>query len=393
MPQDRAAGIRISRIGEEGFAVLRGKWNCLLSQSGADNIFLSWEWLRFWWDAYREESFNLCILLVFRGDDLIGIGPFYIKRQPVAPGLAVRRLFFLGTIENDAISEYMDFIYAPQEAQTVVPALLKFILEERLCDDMSLHKIDMDSPSLPLIRQSSRQFSDGQRPLFLLREAYESPYIELPGNPPGKDGDFFMSGPCAPLRDKIRRNRRKLARYPDAAIRRTADIAGLGRDFNELVRLHHARWEGRGLPGSFSDARFIGFHRAVMPVLLESGYLDLWFLRAAGKCIGALYNISYNGQVFYYQGGIDTAFDRGLAPGYLLHSHCIEDAIGRGMKRYDFLAMGALDSYKKQWTRTFRRVCDVYLAVSGMMKLFTGARERAKAVIGRKGPAGEKTRL
>ena len=392
----RADGIKVLKTGdEEGFSGLRQKWNSLLSAAAAGNVFLSWQWLWSWWNAYKDASFSLCILLVFRGDDLIGIGPFYIKKQAVAPGLAVRRLLFLGTVENDAISEYMDFIYASAEAETVVTALLKFILEERLCDDISFQKIGMDSPALPFVRQITRQSSGCAGPLFILREVYESPYLELPdkGILPGSGGggDLLMNVLSAPLRAKIMRNRKKLARYADVFFRRTTDTAQLRPDFGELVRLHQLRWEARNLAGSFSDARFLGFHRAVMPVLLENGYLDLWLLRVAGKCIGALYNISYAGKVFYYQGGIDTSFNRGLAPGYLLHSHCMEDAIGRGMRQYDFLAMGALDSYKKQWTSTAGRMCDVYLAVSGMMKLFMGAKERAKAVIARKTPALGKT--
>lgn len=74
--------LHIQRINTlEGFYSLHEKWNALLNESPANSFFLRWEWLLRWWEAYKEDKHNLCILLVFKGDELIGIAPFYIIKK------------------------------------------------------------------------------------------------------------------------------------------------------------------------------------------------------------------------------------------------------------------------------------------------------------------------
>ena len=105
---------------------------------------------------------------------------------------------------------------------------------------------------------------------------------------------------------------------------------------------------------------------------------ELWFLSVGNKNIGALYNIRYNNKIYFYQGGLDTSFDEGLAPGYLLHSHCIENAIRQGSAEYHFLLMGNLDAYKKQWAKNCRKMCDIYIARPGMLKVLMAMKNKAR---------------
>ncbi len=112
--------------------------------------------------------------------------------------------------------------------------------------------------------------------------------------------------------------------------------------------------------------------------MLNNGNLELWFLSVDGENIAALYNIRYRNKIYNYQGGLDVSFDKRLAPGLLLHSHCIEEAIREGLREYDFLLMGDMDSYKKRWTRDYRYMCDVYLARPGIIKLAMAAKNKVR---------------
>lgn len=87
---------------------------------------------------------------------------------------------------------------------------------------------------------------------------------------------------------------------------------------------------------------------------------------------------NYIADFYFYQGGLDTSFDEGLTPGYLLHSQCIENAIQKGVSEYHFLLMGNLDAYKKQWAGSSKHMCDIYMARPGIMKMFMKTKTKAR---------------
>lgn len=351
--------ITVKRIQDDlQFSDLRDAWNLLLSESPSDSFFLRWEWLWHWWETYKEVDWELCILLVFRGEELIGIAPLYIAPRSWKKLFTVRRLLFLGTREGSVISEYMDFIYKKDYEETVVRTILRYIIEKDICDDIALHKIDSNSASIRLLQQTSKK-------LNLFYSSYgkaDCPYITLPSH-----YDDFLNQISSSLRYKIRLNQRRLINN-DISFRKTRDISEIDNDFQELIRLHQLRWKSQGMPGSFNGGKFTFFQKSVMTEMLKSGHTELWFMSVAGKNIASLYNINYRNKIFFYQAGLDASFDKKIAPGVLLHNHCIQDAIKRGFDEYDFLMAGSNDSYKKQWAKQCRYVCDIYMARPGLMK-------------------------
>ena len=63
------------------FSQLRKVWDNLLSQSPADNYFLSWEWLWNWWQVFARPEDRLAILLIEDGTEVTAIAPFYIRKR------------------------------------------------------------------------------------------------------------------------------------------------------------------------------------------------------------------------------------------------------------------------------------------------------------------------
>lgn len=359
---------------EDGFSRLRGRWNALLEASPADHYFLRWEWLSTWWDAYKTSRDRLCILLLLRGEDLVGIAPFYVTNRSWKNIFKIRRLLFLGTTQESLVSEYMNIICRPGEEEAVVKRVINEVAQEDLCDDLSLHHIVTTSQTLPLLQKAS----EARRFLCNMSRETESPYIHLPSS-----WEEFLSG-CRPsLRHQIRSQQKKLFRYPAVSFRKTRDLSELEGDFKEFVRLHQQRWEARRLPGSFAEGRFPLFQRRMAASMLEKGHLELKFLSIQGKNVAALYNIRYKDRVYYYQSGMDLSFDPTLAPGLLLHAHAIEEAIRDGMKEYDFLMRGSGDSYKKRWTGAYRTLCSIYMARPGIIKIVEMIRNKAETCYSR----------
>ena len=366
-------GMRVSRVStEEGFYSLKDEWNSLLGDSPANNFFLRWEWLWSWWRAYRNENSELCILVFSSQEGIVCIAPFYISggknKNKKMSFFSPRRLMFLGTSEESLISEYMDIIFRDGFENEAIEGALRVISDNCLCDDLLLHKIDFSSRTIPVMERAARKLGF----FFSVCDRAESPYIRLP-----KSYGEFVGSLGKSMQRKIRTNKKRVAGHGGVVIRKSGPD-GFASDFGEFVRLHQMRWHSKGMPGSFARGRFKGFQAEVMLELLKKGFLDLWFLSVSGKNIAALYNINYKNKIYFFQAGLDAGFDKKLAPGFMLHDHCIREAIEGGLAEYDFLLMGGSDQYKKKWTDGSRPLGDIYLARPGALKYFLIAKDKAK---------------
>jgi hypothetical protein len=356
---------RICSPGE--FFYLRERWNGLLADSSTDSFFLRWEWLWEWWNAYKDDFCDLCILLVYRGGDLIGIAPFYVIKPKRKNIYTVRTLMFLGTAKGSVISEHMDMIYRAGDEETVIRSVMEFIAREDICDDILIQKIESNSKTIVLLEQMARNMGFSHS----VFDRSKCPYICLPAR-----YEDFLNGLSGSMRCRIRKNQKKLLGYSDVVFRRTRDISELNADFEELVRTHQLRWESQGMPGSFNGGRFLIFQKKAVKDMLMNGHLELNFLSVSGKNIAALYNINYKNKIYFYQAGLDASFDEKLAPGILLHNHCVNEAIKNGLEEYDFLLAGSMDSYKTQWTGDYRYLLDIYMARPMIIKYMMFIRNR-----------------
>jgi CelD/BcsL family acetyltransferase involved in cellulose biosynthesis len=231
---------------------------------------------------------------------------------------------------------------------------------EDLFDDIQLQMIDESSPSLLFLSKAA----EDEGYLYHVQERRESPLIKLPAT-----YDEFLGQVSSRVRHTIRNNHKKMQKkYTSVTFRKTQHEDELEDDLAELSRLHQLRWQSRNLPGSFSRSAYRTFHKSVMKEMLIKGNLDLWFMSVEGTDIAALYNINYNNRIYNYQAGTDIEFDPTIAPGVLLHNHCISEAIGMGLGEYDFLAMGKRDAYKKNWTDRSNYLVDIYMARPGFHK-------------------------
>ncbi len=357
--------IVITRVNtSEGFYDLRKAWNTILDKSSLDSYFLRWEWLWEWWQAYAEERFELCIFTVVRNGALIGIAPFYVKRYEYWNKLVSgKRLMWLGTSEGSVISEYMSVIVDNGEDDFINLKILEKIKLENICDDIYLHKIDRSSKFFSSFSKAADHLKFKNKILNVT----ESPYIKIPSSM-----DEFMKGLSGSMRYHIRRKQRVLENNHDKVVfRKTESLEELEKDLQVFIQLHQMRWNYRNMPGSFSMDRFLRFQKAVMKKMFENGHLELCFLSVDDRAVAALYNIKYNGKIFFFQAGMDTEYDPKLSPGTLLHQSRIEKAVEEGISEYDFLGMGSDDNFKKSWTKNFRPLCDMYLTRSKILYLMS----------------------
>lgn len=362
--------ITVRRISStEEFLGLKESWTALLSESGSYSAFLRWQWLWNWWEVYKEDTFELCVLVAEKNGKVVGIAPFYTKTVSWKGVYPLKRLMFLGTSEGAVTSEYMDIVTTEADGRAVTESFFDRMTRDSLCDDMVLQCADSGSSCISVLRDLAKE--KGQ---YLDEARSKSPYILLPAS-----YDELLKSLSPSLRRKISSGFKR-AEVEDMRFRRTSDIAELDGDIGELVRLQRLRWEPRGMNFSLADGKFLEFQKLAIRELFETGLLELGFLSIDGRNYASVYNIHYNGKVYFYQSGLDTSYDKKLSPGTMLHAHSIKNAIDSGVKEYDFLLEGNTDSYKGRWANRCRHQSDLYIARSELVKAASVLKETARGV-------------
>jgi CelD/BcsL family acetyltransferase involved in cellulose biosynthesis len=340
----------------DGFKSLAPIWNNLLENSASNTLTLTHEWLSTWWEVFGEGR-ELYILLVFVGNELIGIAPM-LKRTIQHYGvLPFRRLEFLASGEDEAdeiCSDYLDFILKRGREQEALEKILHHIHEEDTdWDEVLLTDISGDSPNLPLLKSLCE--TRGTR-LQTMRDEL-CVYVRLPNS-----WDELLKNLKKSFRQKINRDRRAFAGY-DGELKIIKTAEGFEEGFEALVELHQARWLSKGMPGVFSSEKFARFHRLFAQKAIANDWLRLLVAFKEGKPIAAIYNFIHNKKVHSYQSGF-KADDSGLhSPVILLRGFAIEDAIASGCQEYDFLK-GREGSYKFEWLPETRNILQLRLAQS-----------------------------
>jgi len=157
-----------------------------------------------------------------------------------------------------------------------------------------------------------------------------SPELEIGS----REWDAYVASCSRNMREKLRRNTRKLERQHELSFRLCDDPAQLDADFETLVRLHVARW-GEGA-SSFQRDAVLAFHREFAAVALGRGWLRLWTMEVDGEPAAAWYGFRFGGIESFYQSGRDRRFDR-FSVGFLMLMRTIQAAFEDGLDTYAFL--------------------------------------------------------
>lgn len=356
------------------FNRLEDIWNKLLLQSPSDNYFLRWEWLWNWWHVFAEKDDKLAIIVLEKNNEVTGIGPFYIRRRLLGNLFPVKRLMFLGTQDKgdgDVGSDYMNIIYKNGEADSTIKHILEAIVKKDLCDEIYLSKMDTSSEVFNAVKEEAAKFNLRIK----VYNTFISPYINLPMH-----WDDYLSTLSSSMRYKIRREAKRVKSDNNLSFKRVERPDEFENYFKELIRLHQMRWQSKGIDGVFSSSKFTSFHKRVAPVMLKNGHLEFVCLTEKNINRAIIYNVVYNNKIYFYQSGIDAP-DSNTAFGYLLHCYCIEEAIKKGMKEYDFLPSGRTDDYKARFTKTYRMVSDIYMARHFIVKVHEKVKDSLRPFI------------
>ena len=331
---------------ERDWDALRPQWKALYAASPYASPPLDFDWLRLWWRVYGPAygPGGLQIVTVWRRTELIGALPLYQGRRGGA--LAVRHLRFLSTGEaehEETCPDYLNTLCRTGDEEVCSDAVWNCV-GQMAWDHLELLDLPEESP---LVRSAARParartVPRGTCPVADLTGGFETYLGRLSANSRQQ------------ARRIIREGQRAAATFELAAADQASEA------FDDLVRLHQARWTAEGKPGVFAASRFTTFHRELVRQWLPAGRAVLARLSVAGEPAAVLYGFVNGSRFEFYQSGVKRDADGRLrSPGQLAHLLLMQALAERGITAYDFLR-GA-SSYKKRLATCENRLVGVQL--------------------------------
>lgn len=317
------------------FAALRPAWKSLVSHAAEANTFKTWEWLNSWWEAYRPAN-ALRLILIERSDRLVGIAPMMTGRES-RYGIPFKALRFVGdgTYETDHIG----FLLDKDEADNVTPLLLT-----------AIGGLEWDLAFFS-------QVPDGSATASALREWIQSTNLRSKENRipcaartlPGDYNGLLASLPSR-FRTTLRSTRKRLAEGYAMEFGRHEAPAEFSSALETLYRNHASRWAAKNQDGVFVSEKKRRFYSLLTQRLHDAGSLRFYYLKLDGLIVAQEYCFRHGDTLYLLQEGFDFAFQKENV-GNMLRALIFEQAIGEGMKVYDFLA--GVSRHKKTWSDHF----------------------------------------
>ena len=324
----------------------REAWDELAVAAGRP--FCAPGWLMPWWRHAASAEAGLRVVLVLDGDILIGVAPFYVER---AGWLTRWRSLGAGTCER---VEPLALRGREREVAREVAAAIARAGPHVV----TFEGIPAGSPWPGLL---SEAWPDPGRPWLARAASSKALSVELAG----QDFDAWFMARTSHFRQRLRKSRKALLDQGGTARLATPDT--LERDIESFIRLHSARWEGRGGSGALTPA-VMHMMRDVGRELPAGGRLRVWSLDIGGKTIASSIVLVAGGEVGYWLNGFDADY-ASISPSRLSILTVIEDAFRLGADRLD-LGEGAFD-YKRRFADGEETLDWLWLAPPGARRPLT----------------------
>ncbi len=316
------------------------QWAALCQTDLGRTPFQHPAWLLPWWRHFGQPGLRAVVIRIAAKP--VAFLPFYIYPEP---DNGPRKLLLIGA----GTSDYLDGIFAPECTVEDVEAGLQALLDEGGFDTLDAVQLRPESLLAKTLRRSN---------------ATESP---------AEPTSILRAVALADLPTKIRRNAmyyRNRAERGSTLQLTFATAANCLQAFENLVRLHSARWQERGETGVLDDPAVLAWHREALPELARAGLLRLATLTRNGDPLGILYALAddsvkgqdseiskdttrsealpdASGRTLYLYLPAFSLEHRDLRPGTVLLALLIDAAAREGFTLIDMLRGG--ESYKQLW--------------------------------------------
>jgi CelD/BcsL family acetyltransferase involved in cellulose biosynthesis len=318
-----------------GLKQLRQLWEDLISACADATIFSTWEWLTSWWDAFAGERDLFVLAFSDANGMLVALAPFSRVKKPVAGGIKLTFLEFLGDGSGD--SDNLGLLVRPGFEESFTRFLLDYLQTHTANWDISrLRTMNPDA-------RATKALLAGLQSSHWTSYRYERPWtlISLP-----ETWELYLRNLSSKERGKLGTRTRRLENRYKTVYHKCSLVAELPDRLEMLYELHGKRWRERGESGSFVSLERRKFYAQMATRFLEREWLEFWFLELNGKAVSTLFGFRYRDTVYSLQEGYDPEYS-GDSVGYVLRGHVLKRLMSEGVRTYDFLE--GKDPSKERW--------------------------------------------
>ncbi len=315
------ASITVERLEDASQTIaLSDFWNGM-----ADTPLQSSEWLMTWWEHFRSINSQLCILVVRRGEEPIGLAPFAIRNSW---GFG-RMVGFLGS--GKACTDFQTILSDPKDAEVVAHQVAAWFTSgpgRAMWDVIELESVQADSHCVNFLVEQLRQ----QQSIIETTQLESTWRLDL------RDG---LAGVVARLSKTQRAQARNLLnrfdKNSEMTFRAIDTTEQLDSGIESCIHLHQMRWQAIGKAGCFSEPRFTNFITKSFRELVSQGYGVLNLLELAGRPVASQLVLKDPSRNWYvYQTGRDPNMAQARV-GQIINIVSIRHACEAGTQFMDFL--------------------------------------------------------
>ena len=335
---------RFNELGEE--------WDGLLERSSSKSIFLTWEWLFYWWMHFKNNK-ELLILLI--KDEItkkiVGIAPFCLQQTRLLYFFKFKKIIYIGS--DEAASDFLDFIIYPGLEDNVLKRIREYLNDNsHKWDSLEMGPIDECSSAIRFLKE----YADGKY-RSLKFKAHLCPYLKLT-----EDHETFLQSLSSNMRQNLKRRTKRFENEKEMSFSIVNAKEKIEENIDRLFTLHidrfKAKSENKNIGSSFCGNEIRKFHYDIGSSFLAKQWLKLYFLNYENEPIASLYGFKYDDKLYYYQSGFDSNWER-FSLGTVLFGYAIKDSINEGLKEFHFLR--GEEQYKSRWTKDYRETENVLI--------------------------------
>lgn len=292
------------------FAELKDKWFKLLEDSLLNNVFLTPQFQKTWWQVFGRGE--LCLWQIKNeAGELMGVAPLFLDES---------NLSFLG---DRTVSDYLDFI-PKKDNEKVFYELLSEKLETKNWQMLKLISIPEKSLTLSLFTEvaKARNWSVD------VKQQDVCPVISLP-----KTWEEYLQMIGKKQRHEVKRKWKNLEEQLNPQFKVISSAENLDQDLKDFIKLHKLSSPEKA---TFWDEQHVKYFSNIMKAAAENNWLKLFFMEIAGQRSATMLCFDYNNKFYLYNSGYNPQFVNSSI-GNVLTSYTIKTAIELGRTHFDFL--------------------------------------------------------
>jgi CelD/BcsL family acetyltransferase involved in cellulose biosynthesis len=299
------------------FEALASQWDTLLEHCSTRSPFLTWQWQKLWWDCWKQNRRLRIITVGEENGRLCGIAPLYEEKKD-----GKRELMLLGSSD---LCDYLDCIIAAGEEDGFYRTLLSYLVstaEQPVT--LTFNSLQHHSPAISFFKKAAH--TNGY-PINFHRED-TAPGLDLPS-----DFELYLKMLSKKDRHEMRRKRRRAEQEQAVTFRTIVDPAQVKDTLPHFLTLFRKSAKTKN---DFLTSERECFFRSLAEEFSRRGWLEIFSLSFDDREVAYLFCFHYNGTRYLYNAAYDLDYSN-MSPGIVVTTYCLEDAISRGINRFDFL--------------------------------------------------------